>query len=533
MEKIPDKIMVVTITDYRNYPDSFWKPLLKKNCKNLIWFDLKKSYFNKGKNKTKENILKIAEKEKPDYLFMFDSLYYDLDIIELLIKIEKLSPQTRKIFFSGDDDIRFNTVRYLALFFDYVIATQNDFIKNYKNDGLKNIIFYISLISNKNVEITKEKRYDVSFVGTSKADRNEIIEYLHKNGVKIALFGTNWENYPELKEVHVKDFLSKDYPKIIDQTRVNLCLSKNMMNVPHLKGKFFEVSLRKAFGLVEYSPQLKALFEENKEIIFFRGKEDLLKKIDYYLRNEKEREKIAQNAYKKVKLNFDSEKEFKKIITKTFKKKETLKQFKISPSIIDINEKSINLPKEDIIKKIKDYNCVSFSKGKVKKSEFKDYLQVYSLQKNKKEISCCDYYIHSKDLGNYAQFRYIPFGLDPAKEYKKFLNINQIVMAKEFFIKNFEKIKKSYKTELIDFVDNKNTAFISIPLVSISKFRKDFFDDPEFSRELGFFLFFAQRELYSRRKNPLKFLKFLCVLIKETLSGKRFIFDQLKMKFQY
>src|SRR3989344_1436635 len=376
MEKIPNKIMVVTVTDYRNYPDSFWKPLLKKNCKNLIWFDLKKSYFNKGKNKTQETILKIVKMEKPDYLFMFDSLYYDLDIIDLMTRFEKLSPQTRKFLFSGDDDMRFNSVRYLALFFDYVIITQNDFIKNYKNDGLKNIIFYISLISNKEVKISPEKKYDVSFVGTAKADRNEIIEYLHKNGVKIALLRTNWENYPELKEVHVKDFLSKDYFKIIDQTRINLCLSKNMMNIPHLKGKFFEVSERKAFCLVEYSPQLAELFKEGKEIIFFKTREELLKKIDYYLKHEKEREKIAQNAYKKVKSNFDSEKEFKKIITETMKKNKTLKKFEINPSVIDINKKNMGLPKEDIIKKIKDYNYVSFSKGKIQKSEFKDYLQV-------------------------------------------------------------------------------------------------------------------------------------------------------------
>jgi len=42
------------------------------------------------------------------------------------------------------------------------------------------------------------------------------------------------------------------------------------------------------------------LFEEGKNIIVFENWNDLKKKIDYYLRNEEEREKIAANGYQKA-----------------------------------------------------------------------------------------------------------------------------------------------------------------------------------------------------------------------------------------
>ena len=116
------------------------------------------------------------------------------------------------------------------------------------------------------------------------------------------------------------------------------------------------------------------------------------------------------------------------------------------------------------------------------------------------------------------------------KESSLLLDINQIIMTKDFFIKKFDLIKKAYKIGILDFINDKNTAFLSIPLVSISKFRRNFFNNPEFSKELGFFLFSAHRELYSRRKNPLKFLTYLFFLFKEGLSGKKFIFYQLSNK---
>ena len=291
MDKLLNKIAVVTVTDYRDYPRYFWEEILREKCEEFLWFDLEKEYFNNGKKKTQEKLLNFLEKEKPDYVFMFDSLFYDLDLLSIFTKMKEISPKTKTVCFAGDDDFTFDASRYLALFFDYYLVAQNDFIPLYEKDGLSNS-FFITQITPCNINKNAKKIYDVSFIGAPKSDRKEIIEYLMNRGIDISLFGApGWNKHHEIKNIYKGPLSSEDLPITVDKTKINICLSTNMAGVPHMKGRFLEYLECKAFSLVEYSPQMAELFKENKEVVFFRGKEDLVKKIKYYLKNPKERER--------------------------------------------------------------------------------------------------------------------------------------------------------------------------------------------------------------------------------------------------
>jgi len=46
--------------------------------------------------------------------------------------------------------------------------------------------------------------------------------------------------------------------------------------------------------LSEYTPEIASLYEEDREIVFFRSTTELLQKVRYYLANEDERRRIAQ-----------------------------------------------------------------------------------------------------------------------------------------------------------------------------------------------------------------------------------------------
>lgn len=526
---LPEKIMVITVTDSRNYPNHFWEKPLRESCKELIWINLQDLYFKNGKKETEKILLERLDIEKPDFLFMFDSLYYDLDLPVILTKLRAISPKTFSFFFSGDDDVEFDEVRYLGLFFDYLFIAHNNFAPLYKRDGLKNFFFIIQTKSTKITAIDKE--YDVCFIGTPKADRKEILYYLHKKGIKLKVFGYNWEHDPDLKEIAGGVLPPEDYLKTIAQTKINLCFSKNVFGTPGMKGRFLEISECKAFSLVEEDPHLSDLFKEGKEIIFFKDKEDLFKKIVFYLDHDKEREKIANESYKKVKLKFDFEKNIKEIIKGIYnKKKSHIPLPKIDSSIINLNEKIMSKSQEEILNSIKETNFISFSKGSVIRNPFKDYLQGYSLIKNKKQISCCDYFITSNILGDYIRFKYCPLGLDPNRDYKPLLDINQIVISKEFFINNFDLIREAFFSDVINFVNDNNTAFVSIPLVSFSKYNKRFYNNLEFSKESSLFHFSFHRELYSRKNNPIKFSFYSLGLLKEIISGKTFILKQLRNK---
>ena len=63
----------------------------------------------------------------------------------------------------------------------------------------------------------------------------------------------------------------------------------------------FETLGCKTFILTNYTENLEKLFDIGNEIITYNSKEDLMKKISFYLSNDKERERIAENGYNRVK----------------------------------------------------------------------------------------------------------------------------------------------------------------------------------------------------------------------------------------
>ena len=52
--------------------------------------------------------------------------------------------------------------------------------------------------------------------------------------------------------------------------------------------------------LAEYSDDLATLFEEGKEIEFFRDKDEMMDKIRFYLANEPERIKLGEAGLERV-----------------------------------------------------------------------------------------------------------------------------------------------------------------------------------------------------------------------------------------
>ena len=64
--------------------------------------------------------------------------------------------------------------------------------------------------------------------------------------------------------------------------------------------------------------KLEELFEENKEIVFFSSKEELLEKVLYYKNHDDERREIAQHGWEKSHTCFNEKLVTKYIIERTF-----------------------------------------------------------------------------------------------------------------------------------------------------------------------------------------------------------------------
>lgn len=459
-----------------------WFLTLKKIIPNAKRFDTKKNYFQFGKDLMNKKLIEFISKEEWDLIIfaMDEEEIYP----ETILKIRELKPGARTIFAISDDDVRFaHYSRYFALLFD-AITTSQWVLSKYKEDKIENVFYHADYNPHKLKPMDIEKKYDITFIGKPKADRYEILKYLIDNNINIKIFGWGWEKYPEFKNFWLGSLSQEDYAKVTNQSKISLNLTHaglveenkdiklTNISVGRLNGRLFEIPLCKSFQIVQYLPEGQKLYKEGKEIVMFHTKEELLDKIKYYLIHEKEREEIAENSYKRTLKDYYREKSLRQILL------EVLKREKKKIRIPEINKKITLLKKNDLTmnynqlkEKLKDADSVYFYEGKTKNSLYKNNFLFYALEKTKKPISCCDYYVYSKSLGNYLRLRtYFAFKRI-GKEANKLININQLMVRKDYFLKNLESFKKIFSNQQynsnINLISEENTAFVSFPLTRI------------------------------------------------------------------
>ena len=91
-------------------------------------------------------------------------------------------------------------------------------------------------------------------------------------------------------------------PKVFYGSKINLNFT-----IPNIKSgiplRVWDVLGAGGFLITNYQPELELYFEPDKDLVIFESKQDLAQKVSYYLEHEEQRRKIAENGYKKVKLN--------------------------------------------------------------------------------------------------------------------------------------------------------------------------------------------------------------------------------------
>ncbi len=444
-----------------------WYSILKGLFGEIILFDPRQKRLKLGSDKMKRKLLDLVGKKKPDYfLFLTESSSLGIETIR---KINELSPKTKTIVQFGDDDVNFEErSRYYALFVDYCLVYQAHYQKLYEKDGLKNTFAFLG-VNTKNFKPVKvKKEYDVSFIGQPLESRVELIRYLVENGIKVNIWGRGWEGYEEFKNLYNGPLNPEDFTKVVNQSKINLSFIKNQYGEPHYKSRVFEFGASRAFQLLDYFEGYERFFKNGKEIVMFKDKKELLEKVKYYLKHEVEREGVAKEAYEKTIKNYDFVVWFKEIFREILSLEENFERKdlpKLKKKIIGIsNTKDF----EKVKMNNKDYDYISFSKNGARFSKEKNYLQAYGLEKSGKDVSCCSYFVYSRGLGNYLKFNiFRAYERLKKKDFEGLLDINQIVVRKDYFEKNFDKIKSAFSKGKIDFVDKKNTAFVKIPLVQI------------------------------------------------------------------
>jgi len=149
------------------------------------------------------------------------------------------------------------------------------------------------------------------------------VEWLHEKGYDMKLWGRDWISHPILSQYAqgVAENGEK-LAKVIKAAKIVLGTSPGASVHPRV----FETFLSGGFYLglnipVEHDyANIRKYMEEDKEIVFFSGKEDLYRKVDYYLENEAQRKEIIKNAQKKIKGEINYETLFPKVLEEVAQK---------------------------------------------------------------------------------------------------------------------------------------------------------------------------------------------------------------------
>ncbi len=497
---------------------------LTKVFKEVVTFDPQEMMYRYGKEEMNKRFLSLIGKEQPDYVFLW--LIYDEFSIDTLLSIKEISPKTKIINFFGDDDALFYSFSmYYGQLFEGMLINQRDFLSKYKEEGIQNVFMTYGVNTSHFRPLPVKKKYDVTFVGTPKRDRYEFIRFLLRHGIDVRVFGSGWEQYPELRERYYGQLNNSEYVRIINESRITLSFSKNYEGRPHFKGRVPEVCACKAFVLSEFYEGYYDFFKKNKEIVMFETREELLQLVRYYLKNNKEREAIAERAYKKITAKFNLEIE----IFSFFKHMGRVKQKagmlpEVKKKVITLSIQELASSTKDILKRVKNYDYIAFSMPEERALPHKKYFQAYSLEKSKKDICCCDYYVFTPQLGNYLLFqsKYAHRILKP-EEFSSVVGLSHLMVRKSYFFKNIRQFKAIAQGAPISFISDKTTAFLTIPLVQRKKVPSLRYTSMDKA-----FLPLYENQLrvlrYQRRLLTDPYTYFLCL---ESLFGKSFIARQL------
>lgn len=254
-------------------------------------------------------VRKLAQKKKYDAIIIDNKPYLSAKTLSV---IKQLDNQTRVVNILTDDPFGMyskawtllkKTVKYYDIFF--VQREQN--IDELKKLGAKQVeICYRSFdpAYNRPLELTANDKalYEctVGFIGTYEKHRASFIAYLIQHNIPVSVTGNDFESaeYWDIIKPHYKgrSIYGEDYIKAINGMGIALHFLRRA-NRDEQDSRTFEIPACRVFMLAERSSVHQALFKEDEEAVFFESKEELLSKVQFYLKNESERKRIALNGY--------------------------------------------------------------------------------------------------------------------------------------------------------------------------------------------------------------------------------------------
>jgi spore maturation protein CgeB len=104
-----------------------------------------------------------------------------------------------------------------------------------------------------------------------------------------------------------------EMPKIFKASKINLNMTIKTIETG-IPQRIFDIMGCGGFVITNYQSEIMDYFVPGEDLVVYESLEDLISKVDYYLKHEEQRQKIAETGYRKVKSLYTVESRLKEII---------------------------------------------------------------------------------------------------------------------------------------------------------------------------------------------------------------------------
>ncbi len=285
-----------------NFVDAFRR--LEKEIKN---FSFEKFYYNKEPIK---NLDIKVQNFKPDIILVFEE-----NVHFITKKLKKYRIPLG--FWVVNDPYNSNFYRDKVLDYDFVITEDSGALSFYKQRGKPTIHFPLATNPKNYHPVKSNYQYDICFVGNGWPQRiiffDKLIPWIKKRKLRLKMVGLWWKKLKHYKQVKGNILekvvgpseVSKYYSQskiVLNVHRTKNDVQRNPENLPANtpNNRTFDIAACRAFQLISHRSDLPKFYVLDKEIVSYHNFKDITKKSDYYLKNDKLREQIAMNAYKRT-----------------------------------------------------------------------------------------------------------------------------------------------------------------------------------------------------------------------------------------
>jgi spore maturation protein CgeB len=234
-------------------------------------------------------LLDAVEQAQPNVMI---TIQRDYEIWLETLRLIQTRGDVATISWTTDDSWKYQEVsRFIGRAYHAMTTTYSECVEKYHRDGIANVLLTQWAANPETLQTplpASNCRYPVSFVGAAHGDRKQRIAELQAHGIDVTCFGHGWSS---------GSVAAEDIPRIVRESVISLNFANAYKGLNQVKARTFEVPGAGGFLLTETAIGLERAYCADQEIAIFSDREELVRKIRYFLAHPTERDTMARAGF--------------------------------------------------------------------------------------------------------------------------------------------------------------------------------------------------------------------------------------------